>query len=79
MFVFEGDAIGDKGAWGRADADVYHGGDFPKFDEDAHALGEEDHPAFWTLLVIKEYAGRGPVAYWYFRCCRVSIRRSLLA
>ena len=45
VFVFEGDAIGDDGVGSGADAHVYYGGDFPEFEEDAHSLGEENHPA----------------------------------
>ena len=44
MFVFEGDAVRDYGVWGGADPDVDDGGDFPEFEDDAHSLGEQDHP-----------------------------------
>ena len=45
MFVFEGDAVGEEGVGGGADTDVDDGGYFPEFEEDAHSLREEDHPA----------------------------------
>ena len=46
VLVFEGDAVGDDRVGRVSDSDVDDRGDFPEFEEDAHSLGEEDHPAF---------------------------------
>jgi len=54
LFVFEGDAVGDQGVRGcGADADVDDSRDFPQLDEDAHSLGEENHPA-GVLIVVQQ-------------------------
>jgi hypothetical protein len=50
LLIFEGDAVGDDGVGGGTDADVYYGGYFPEFEEDAHSLAEEDHPAYGLLV-----------------------------
>lgn len=65
VLVFEGDAVGDDRVGCVSDSDVDDRGDFPEFEEDAHSLGEEDHPAceivsyilivgheIWNLLVF---------------------------
>ena len=46
VFVIEGNAVGDESTGGAGtNAHIDDGGDFPEFEDDAHSLGEENHPA----------------------------------
>jgi len=54
VFVFEDDTVREEGARRRgSDAHVHSFSDLPRFNGDAYALAEEDHPGR-VLVVVHE-------------------------